>query len=77
MNYINELFEIWLASSKDTPEADAVMEKFCADDDENYDLVVSFIEATSRQAFEAGFDCAVELLKTEYAKEPRISSEKA
>ncbi len=71
MNYMNELFETWLARSKDTPEADAVMEKFCADDDENYDLVVNFIEATARQGFEAGFDCAVQLLKIEYAKDPK------
>ena len=71
MNYMNELFETWLVNAKDTPEADAVMQKFCADDDENYDLIVNFIEATSRQGFEAGFDCAVQLLKIEYAKDPK------
>lgn len=63
MNYLDELYEAWLSRSKDTPEADAVMKKFCTNNEENYDIIVSCIDAVSRQSFEAGFSIAMQLTK--------------
>ena len=71
MNYMDELYDAWFPDSKDTPEALAIMNKMEADKDENYDALIRCICAVSRQGFEAGFDCAVQLLKIEYAKDPK------
>ena len=76
MNYLDELYEAWLSRSKDTPEADAVMKKFCTNNEENYDIIVSCIESVSKQGFEAGFDAAVLLLKMKYASNPTDPNEK-
>ncbi|MBE6876149.1 MAG: hypothetical protein E7496_05385 [Ruminococcus sp.] len=62
MNYMDELYDAWFPHSKDTPEALAIMNKMEVDKDENYDALIRCICAVSRQGFEAGFDCAVQLL---------------
>ncbi|MBR1528889.1 MAG: hypothetical protein IJ642_06275 [Oscillospiraceae bacterium] len=63
MDYMDELFETWLPGSKDTPEAIALMRKMSLGKEEDYDELIACICAVSRQAFEGGFDCAVQLMK--------------
>jgi len=63
MNYMDELFETWLRHSKDTPEAADFLKKMSYGSEEIYDELIICLDAATRQAFEGGFDCAVQLFK--------------
>ncbi len=83
MNYMEILYETWSDHATNSEEFISAVEMLCADDktdaeqhDKDYDILTNCLIKETRIAFEAGFDCAVQLLKTgrNPVEEPEITN---